>query len=174
MVPRIDHEFIANALERAALAPEHRKTLLDAAGIEPPISAEMIDVFIYGLAPRRFAAAAYLHFKESGCETITQILHGTATFRVEPWARRRRRRPAARARIQYFGLMGSFLAASPGPKPPVAPSLVDRRIARADRCAGAMPGFTLRRAVPGTGQQAIAGPPSLAMNRLLDPPPCGL
>ncbi|RYH08816.1 DUF6639 family protein [Tropicimonas sp. IMCC6043] len=80
----VDHEYIANALELAALAPEHRKTLLDAAGIEPPISAEVIDIFIYGLAPRRFAAASYLYFEAHGCETVTGILDGSTSFRIVP------------------------------------------------------------------------------------------
>lgn len=82
-VAPVDHEYIANALELAAMPPEHRATLLAAAGLEPPISPQVIDLFIYGLAPRRFAAAAYLHFEEHGCATITAILDGTATFLVE-------------------------------------------------------------------------------------------
>ena len=82
-VALVDHEYIANALELAALAPEHRETLLDAAGIVPPVSPEVIDLFIYGLAPRKFAAAAYLHFEASGCATITGILDGTHTFRLD-------------------------------------------------------------------------------------------
>ncbi|EPX85709.1 DUF6639 family protein [Salipiger mucosus] len=78
----VDHEYIANALELSALPPEHRETLLDAAGVEPPVSADVIDLFIYGLAPRRFAAAAYLYLEANGCGTVTDILEGTATFRV--------------------------------------------------------------------------------------------
>ena len=82
-IAMVDHEYIANALELAALQPRHRETLLAAAGIEPPISAGAIDIFIYGLAPRRFAAASYLYFEAHGCKTITGILDGTATFQVE-------------------------------------------------------------------------------------------
>ena len=83
VVSLVDHEYIANALELAALDPQHRKTLLDAAGITPPVSTKVIDLLIYGLAPRRFAAAAYLHFEAFGCDTITGILDGTMTFQVD-------------------------------------------------------------------------------------------
>lgn len=82
-MPMVDHEYIANALELAALEPRHREALLDAAGVEPPVPAEAIDIFIYGLAPRRFAAASYLYFEANGCKTITGILDGKATFQVE-------------------------------------------------------------------------------------------
>lgn len=80
----VDHEYIANALELAALAPVHRKTMLDAAGLEPPVSAEAINIFVYGLAPRRFAAASYLYFEAHGCETVLGILSGKVSFHVVP------------------------------------------------------------------------------------------
>ncbi|WP_157374063.1 DUF6639 family protein [Salipiger sp. CCB-MM3] len=81
----VDHEYIANALELMALPPEHRATLLNAAGLTPPVSAGVIDILIYGLAPRRFAAAAYLYLEEHGCETVRAILDGSASFdRGEP------------------------------------------------------------------------------------------
>jgi len=82
-MPMVDHEYIANAMELAALESRHRKALLDAAGVEPPVPAEAIDIFIYGLAPRKFAAASYLYFEAHGCKTITGILDGTSTFQVE-------------------------------------------------------------------------------------------
>ncbi len=79
----VDHEYIANALELKALAPADRDVLLDAVDLEPPITAGEINIFIYGIAPRRFAAAAYLYFEDHGCETIAGILDGSASFRVE-------------------------------------------------------------------------------------------
>lgn len=81
-VAPVDHEYIANALELAALAPAHRKSLLDATGVEPPVSAGAINSFIYGIAPRRFAAISYLYFQAEGRETIVGILNGTASFQV--------------------------------------------------------------------------------------------
>ena len=62
----------------------HRKKFLDAADIQPPISTDLIDIFIYGLAPRRFAAASYLYFEAHGCETVTEILNGGDSFRFIP------------------------------------------------------------------------------------------
>lgn len=82
-IPLVDHEYIANALELAALPPHHRNTLMDAAGIKPPISMDVIDIFIYGFAPRNFATASYLFFEAHGCETITGILDGSASFRIK-------------------------------------------------------------------------------------------
>lgn len=82
-IPMVDHEYIANALELATLRPRHREILLDAAGIEAPIHKETIDIFIYGLAPRRFAAASYLYFEAHGCKTVTGVLDGTVTFQIE-------------------------------------------------------------------------------------------
>ncbi|GGE57715.1 DUF6639 family protein [Actibacterium pelagium] len=79
----VDHEYIASALELVALSPTHRKTLLDAGGVEPPVSADLIDIFIYGIAPRRFAATAYLFFEANGCETIEGIIDGSSSFQVE-------------------------------------------------------------------------------------------
>ena len=62
LIAPVDHEYIASALELSALEPADRQTLLNIVGIEPPISSGVIDIFIYGLAPRRFAAASYLYF----------------------------------------------------------------------------------------------------------------
>ena len=69
-----------------ALAPQAfggAGKVLRQVGIEPPISSGVIDIFIYGLAPRRFAAASYLYFEAHGCETIAGILDGSFSFRVE-------------------------------------------------------------------------------------------
>ena len=79
-VAPVDHEYIANALELAALAPEHRNLLIGSSKVEPPVSAAVIDMFIYSLAPRKFAAAAFLYFDEHGCETVTGILNGSTSF----------------------------------------------------------------------------------------------
>jgi hypothetical protein len=79
----VDHEYIANALGLAALPELYRQTFLDSIGIEPPVSSGSIDIFIYALDPRRFAAVSYLYYEGEGCQTILGILDGTSSFRTE-------------------------------------------------------------------------------------------
>lgn len=79
----VDHEFIANALGLASLTEHYRQIFLDAVGVEPPVRSGGIDIFIYMLDPRRFAAASYLYFEAQGCEPIRGILDGTKTFRTK-------------------------------------------------------------------------------------------
>ncbi|MBY6006305.1 hypothetical protein KUV62_20450 [Salipiger bermudensis] len=79
-VALVDHEFIANAMELSAMPEQHRQTLLDLSGITPPVTAGYIDLLIYGLAPRRFSAAAYYFLEAQGCDVVTGILEGRVSF----------------------------------------------------------------------------------------------
>ncbi|RYH12018.1 DUF6639 family protein [Tropicimonas sp. IMCC6043] len=81
-VPPVDHEYVANALEVAAMAPEVREMLLEKVGVEPPVSAETIDIFLYAIAPRRFAAQSYLYHVDRDCAPIEGILDGSFSFEL--------------------------------------------------------------------------------------------
>lgn len=82
-VPPVDHEYVANALELVALTPDDRKILLKKVGVRAPVTAKELDIFIYGIAPRRFAALSYLFHDAHGCEPIAGILDGTFSFRIQ-------------------------------------------------------------------------------------------
>jgi hypothetical protein len=80
-VPLVDHEYIAAAMELERLAPEWRDVLLEDAGLAAP-SEGRIDIWIYRLAPRRFAANAWLHFSlpGNGCALVGRLVSGEASF----------------------------------------------------------------------------------------------
>ncbi|AHM03800.1 hypothetical protein roselon_01415 [Roseibacterium elongatum DSM 19469] len=80
-VPLIDHEYIANALELELMDPAWRQTILDHAMLDRP-SDSRIDIWIYRMSPRRFAANAWLHFRQAdnGCALIGRLLSGEVSF----------------------------------------------------------------------------------------------
>ncbi|GAA5074546.1 hypothetical protein GCM10023209_21740 [Roseibacterium beibuensis] len=80
-VPLVDHEYMANALELEQMAPEWRQAILDYAMLEEPNDSR-IDIWIYRLEPRRFAANAWLHFiqPENGCDLVGRLVSGEASF----------------------------------------------------------------------------------------------
>jgi hypothetical protein len=61
-VPAVDHEYIAAAMELEHMDPAWRQTLLDHARLDAPAEGR-INIWIYRLEPRRFAANAWLHFR---------------------------------------------------------------------------------------------------------------
>jgi hypothetical protein len=84
-VPPVDHEYIAAAMELDGLPPVWRAHLLDRAGLETP-HLGLIDIWIYRLEPRRFAANALLHFAQpaNGCALIGRIVAGEFSFATNP------------------------------------------------------------------------------------------
>lgn len=80
-VPLVDHEYIAAAMELEQMPPEWRAEILDHAGLESGAEGR-INIWIYRLEPRRFAANAWLHFSqpENGCDLIGRLVAGDATF----------------------------------------------------------------------------------------------
>lgn len=81
----VDHEYIAAAMELDALPPDWRQHLLDRAGIDTP-RAGLINIWIYRLEPRRFAANAWVHFSQpaNGCALVARIVDGAFSFAEEP------------------------------------------------------------------------------------------
>lgn len=79
----VDQEYVAAALEMEFLDPKWRNKLLRAAPVSLPPKTGLIDKWIYGLEPRKFATNAWQHFKahEDGCELIAQIAAGKFSFR---------------------------------------------------------------------------------------------
>lgn len=82
----VDQEYIAAAMELETMEPGWRRVYLDALGPEVPPSAGLIDIWIYALAPRAFAANAWRHFAlpGNGCDLIGRIVAGEASFAPRP------------------------------------------------------------------------------------------
>lgn len=80
-VALVDHEYVAAAMELESMPPEWRERVLDYSLIGAP-SLSRIDIWIYRLEPRRFAANAWLHFRlpESGCDLIGALVDGSRSF----------------------------------------------------------------------------------------------
>ncbi len=72
---RVDEEYVADALELAALGPVDRGAFLEAAG-----EGGQITLYWSRFAPRRFAAAAWRHFEARGCGVVQEILDGRFSF----------------------------------------------------------------------------------------------
>lgn len=78
----VDQEYIAAAMELELLDPPMRDILLAAAPVPLPPKTGLIDIWIYGLEPRKFATNAWQHFRlpENGCALVRKILGGEFTF----------------------------------------------------------------------------------------------
>ena len=81
-VAAVDQEYIAAAMELDTMEPGWRAVYLDAIGAEEPPGAGLVDIWIYALAPRAFAANAWRHFAlpGNGCDLVGLILAGEASF----------------------------------------------------------------------------------------------
>ncbi len=79
----VDQEYIAAALELEFLAKEWRQVLLEASPVSLPPKLGLIDKWIYGLAPRKFATNAWQHFRQdgNGCNLVMRIVEGQFSFK---------------------------------------------------------------------------------------------
>jgi hypothetical protein len=80
----VDQEYIAMAMELELMEPSWREAMIAAAPVPLPPRAALIDLMIYGLAPRDFATNAWQHFHlpGNGCALIARIVAGEASFRA--------------------------------------------------------------------------------------------
>lgn len=80
-VPPVDHEYIAAAMELAHMDPAWRDLILAEANLDAPAESR-VNIWIYRLAPRRFAANAWLHFQQpqNGCALVGRLVSGAASF----------------------------------------------------------------------------------------------
>ncbi len=78
----VDQEYIAAAMELDLMEPEHREVILQAAPVDLPPKEGLIDIWIYGFTPRKFAVNAWQHFRaqEDGCAFIQEIVSGKHSF----------------------------------------------------------------------------------------------
>lgn len=78
----IDQEYIAAALELENMDPRWRDTLIRAAPVSLPPKTGLIDILIYGMAPRKFATNAWQHFRaeDDGCARVRDIVAGRFSF----------------------------------------------------------------------------------------------
>lgn len=81
----VDQEYIAAAMELELMKTEWRDFLIKAAPVTLPPKDEMINFWIYAMAPRKFAVNAWRHFRlpENGCALIRRIIGGEASFSEE-------------------------------------------------------------------------------------------
>lgn len=81
-IETVDQEYIAAAMELQHMDPAWREVLLRAAPVSLPPRTGLIDLLIYGLAPRKFATNAWQHFSlaENGCGLVRRILSGDVSF----------------------------------------------------------------------------------------------
>lgn len=78
----VDHEYVAAAMELELMEETWRDVLLDMAAVELPPKEGLIDIWIYGFAPRKFAVNAWQHFRlpENGCSLVKKIAEGDVSF----------------------------------------------------------------------------------------------
>lgn len=78
----VDQEYIAAALELENMDATWREVLIGAAPVSLPPKPDLIDIMIYGLAPRKFATNAWQHFHltENGCSLVARIVEGRFSF----------------------------------------------------------------------------------------------
>lgn len=78
----VDQEYVAAAMELDLMEPEWREVLLEAAPVELPPRAGLIDIWIYRLEPRKFATNAWQHFSlpQNGCGLVRRIAAGEVSL----------------------------------------------------------------------------------------------
>lgn len=78
----VDQEYIAAAMELELMDPEWRNVFLQSAPVPLPPSEGLIDIWIYGFTPRKFAVNAWQHFRlpENGCPLVQRLVAGEASF----------------------------------------------------------------------------------------------
>lgn len=83
-VPLVDHEYIAAAMELDLMEPKWREAVIAAAPVALPPKPGLVDIFIYYLAPRKFAVNAWQHFSlpENGCGLVRRMVAGEMTFEL--------------------------------------------------------------------------------------------
>lgn len=79
----VDQEYIAAALELEFLEGRWRDVLVQASPVSLPPKIGLIDIWIYGMAPRKFATNAWQHFRQenNGCGMILRIVERQFSFR---------------------------------------------------------------------------------------------
>lgn len=78
----VDQEYIAAAMELEYMAQKWRDAILLEVAADRPPSVGLIDLSIYGFAPRKFAVNVWRHFRqpENGCDLIKRIIAGEVSF----------------------------------------------------------------------------------------------
>lgn len=81
-IDMVDQEYIAAAMELDLMDPVSRDIIVSVAAVDLPPSIDLIDIWIYGFAPRKFAVNAWRHFRsqKDGCALIQQIVAGERSF----------------------------------------------------------------------------------------------
>ena len=81
-VPMVDQEYIAAAMELEFMDAKWRAVLISQAPVDLPPKEGLIDIWIYGFAPRKFGVNAWQHFSlpENGCSLVQDLVGGAASF----------------------------------------------------------------------------------------------
>lgn len=78
----VDQEYIAASMELEFLDEKWRDVVLGLNPVDLPPKEGLIDIWIYGFSPRKFAVNAWQHFQlqENGCELIRRLVEGKESF----------------------------------------------------------------------------------------------
>ena len=81
-VPMVDQEYVAAAMELEFMDEKWRNALINANPVSLPPKEGLIDIWIYGFQPRKFAVNAWQHFDlpENGCSLVQKIVGGQKSF----------------------------------------------------------------------------------------------
>ncbi len=84
-VPLVDQEYVAAAMELELMGEDWREVLIAANPVTLPPKEGLIDIWIYGFAPRKFAVNAWQHFSlpQNGCALVRRIVDGQKSFKKE-------------------------------------------------------------------------------------------
>jgi len=83
LLPRAAHEYLAYAIQIEMLPENVRAKFLDEANVSLPATIEELNEAILFMAPKRFAAAAWLYFQQNGGgpKAVERVLSGQESFR---------------------------------------------------------------------------------------------
>ena len=81
-VPMVDQEYIAASMELEFMDQAWRRVLLAGTDVTAPASEGLIDLWVYGFAPRKFGVNAWQHFSlpGNGCSLVERIVRGDVSF----------------------------------------------------------------------------------------------
>lgn len=84
---RVDHEYIAYALQLQSLPDATRARFIASTGLSTPVDEDRFNDFLLAFSPSSFAAAAWLHFSTpgNGCDFVGQIVRGERTLWLQPY-----------------------------------------------------------------------------------------
>lgn len=81
-LPRLAHEYLAYAIQLAALPADDLARVLERARVAKPVALPELNEAVLDFSPLRFAAMAYLHFMQEGGDAaaVARVVSGAVVF----------------------------------------------------------------------------------------------